>query len=143
MILLFVIANGLLASQIMEVHASWYLFALDFLLAISFFFRLRLFDELIKDYETDLKINPSRPLARGLLTQKQVWQCVLGLMIFEIALSAWIGWHALSGFLIAIGYSLLMYKEFFIGDWLRKHLTTYAVTHTFVSALLGFVWPES
>jgi 4-hydroxybenzoate polyprenyltransferase len=31
-----------------------------------------------------------------------------------------------------------MYEEFFIGDQLRPHLTTYAISHTFVSVLLGF-----
>lgn len=137
MIVLFVIANGMLASQIMGIHANLGLYALAFLLALSFFLRLRLFDEL-KDYETDLKINPTRPLARGILAPQQVWNGALCLIIFEILLSGAIGFHALSAQLIAIGYSLLMYKEFFIGPWLRPHLTMYAVTHTFVSALLGF-----
>ena len=37
----------------------------------------------------------------------------------------------------AIGYSLLMYKEFFIGKYIRPHLTTYAVSHTVVTVLLA------
>ena len=32
----------------------------------------------------------------------------------------------------AQAYSLLMYVEFFIGSWLRPHLTTYAFSHTIV-----------
>ena len=46
MILLFVIANGLMASHMMVVHTDWWRYLLAFLLALSFFFRLRLFDEL-------------------------------------------------------------------------------------------------
>src|SRR5262249_49861480 len=32
----------------------------------------------------------------------------------------------------------LMYREFFVGRWLRPRLTLYAVTHTAVSILLGY-----
>jgi 4-hydroxybenzoate polyprenyltransferase len=137
MILLFVLADGLLASHLMHVQIEWLLYIPAFLLALSFFFRLRLFDE-IKDYETDLKINPTRPLARGILTIKQVWDVDLYLIGFEIVLAGLISWYALVAQLIAIGYSLLMYREFFIGSWLRKHLTIYAETHTFVSVLIAY-----
>lgn len=137
MILLFVLADGLLASHVMQVQTGWFLYIPAFFLALSFFFRLRLFDE-IKDYEIDLKMNPTRPLARGILTVSQVWNVDLCLIGFEIILSGLISWYALIAQLIAIGYSLLMYREFFIGTWLRKHLTTYAVTHTFVSVLIAY-----
>ncbi|UOF01079.1 UbiA prenyltransferase family protein [Bdellovibrio reynosensis] len=103
---------------------------------LSFFFRMRLFDE-IKDYEVDLKVNPTRPLARGILSVIQVKKALIGLIIFELVLAACFGRNAFLIHAMAIGYSLLMYEEFFIGEILRPHLTTYAVTHTFVSVLLG------
>lgn len=105
------------------------------LLCFSFFLRLRLFDEL-KDYETDLEINPTRPLARGLLSRKTVKQGFMILTIFEIILAAFLDITLVHG--IAVAYSYVMYKEFFCGKFLSQHLTTYAVTHTFVSTLLGF-----
>jgi 4-hydroxybenzoate polyprenyltransferase len=137
MILLFVIADGMLASHLMQVHSPWYMYVPAFFLALSFFFRLRLFDE-IKDYEVDLQINPTRPLARGVLTVQQVWKADMGLIVFEIILAGFVSRYALMAQLVAIGYSLLMYKEFFIGRWLRPKLTTYAVTHTFVSTLIAY-----
>ena len=106
------------------------------LAVLTFFFKLRLYDEL-KDFEHDLKFNPGRPLARGLLTRDEVKTGVFLCLLIENLL-----WLALSPgtwiiFFVAVGYSLLMYNEFFLGPKLRSHLTTYAVTHTFVSALIS------
>jgi 4-hydroxybenzoate polyprenyltransferase len=47
------------------------------------------------------------------------------------------GWWSLASALVAIGYSLLMYKEFFVRRWLRAHLTTYAITHTLVIVFIS------
>jgi len=110
--------------------------AIAFTVALAFFLRLRIFDE-IKDFETDLKVNPTRPLARGLIKIPEAKIAVTILTIFELALLAILSpWLALSH-LLAVAYSFLMYQEFFIGDILRPHLTTYAVLHTFVSVLVG------
>ncbi len=137
MIFFFVGGNGVIAQHLTGAKTSWLSYAAAFVLALSFFLRLRFYDE-IKDYETDLKHNPQRPLARGVLTPGQVWNSSLYLIAFEVILAGWIGIYALFTQLVAIGYSLLMYKEFFIGKWLRPHLTLYAITHTLVSAFLGY-----
>ncbi len=107
------------------------------LLALCFLFRLRCFDE-IKDYTTDAHVNPERPLPRGVLTVRQVKGMIAALTMLELALAAVVGWTVLVTHLIAVGYSYLMYREFFIGDYLRPRLTAYAVTHTFSSVLLGY-----
>jgi 4-hydroxybenzoate polyprenyltransferase len=109
---------------------------LAFVLAISFFLRLRVFDE-IKDYATDLKVNPTRPLARGLISIKEAKAALVALFAFEIALLALLSPVLVASHLLAMGYSLLMYREFFAGDFLRPHLTTYATLHTFSSVLIG------
>lgn len=136
MIVVFTAVNGLFLCQ--ETGVDWKAsrFALTLVLMLSFFFRMRLFDE-IKDYEVDLKVNPSRPLARGILKIIEVKQALLILIVFELLLAAILGWNSFVIHGLAIGYSLLMYEEFFIGDFLRPHLTTYAVTHTFSSFLLA------
>ncbi len=104
---------------------------------LCFFFRMRLFDE-VKDYEVDLNINPHRPLARGLISIREVKRTILGLIVFELVLMSNLGVVPFFLYLFALFYSLLMYEEFFIGDWLRPHLTTYAVTHTIVVGFLSY-----
>lgn len=136
MILVFTIANGLYLTEALLANFPWQRAALVIILMLSFFFRMRCFDE-IKDYEVDLKINPSRPLARGVLSVSQVKKGLFFLILFELILAGYLGFWPFIIHSLAVLYSLLMYEEFFIGDWLRPHLTTYAVTHTFVSVLLG------
>jgi 4-hydroxybenzoate polyprenyltransferase len=106
------------------------------ILGMSFFFRMRLFDE-IKDYDVDLVINPARPLARGLITVPEVKRGILVLIILELLLAGTLGILTFLLYILAVFYTLLMYEEFFIGDWLRPRLTTYAVSHTIVVSLLG------
>ena len=106
------------------------------ILGICFFFRMRLFDE-IKDYDVDLVINPTRPLARGLIKVPEVKRAILFIILLELCLAWTLGLITFLLYVAAIFYSLLMYEEFFIGDWLRPKLPTYAVTHTIVVTLLG------
>lgn len=100
------------------------------------FFRLRLFDE-IKDSETDAKHHPERPLPRGLLTKNEVLRAIYIIIPLEILLFGFYGLWALLSALVATSYSLVMYKEFFVKKWLRSHLTTYAVTHTFIVVFIS------
>lgn len=136
MIVAFTAANGLYLAKMESIPWNWFRFAMAFVLMLSFFFRMRLFDE-IKDYEVDLKINPTRPLARGILSVTQVKHALMILILLELVIVSQLGLPSFLVHVLGIGYSLLMYEEFFIGDLLRPHLTTYAVSHTFVSVLLG------
>jgi 4-hydroxybenzoate polyprenyltransferase len=138
LIVLFVTANYLFAKRVsggLELPPIGLLFI--GIATFCFFFRMRLFDE-IKDYEIDLKINPHRPLARGLISVREVKRTIIGLIILELILISNLGLVPFFLYLFALFYSLLMYEEFFIGDWLRPHLTTYAVSHTIVVAFLSF-----
>jgi len=107
-----------------------------FLIVFMFFFRLRCFDE-IKDYQVDLQHNPERPLARGLLTLAQTKGMIFALVIAELVLVLIFFQSDLWLYLIALVYSFLMFFEFFVGRLIRPHLTFYALTHTFVSSLVG------
>jgi hypothetical protein len=115
---------------------SWARIGLAFILALCFFLRLRLFDE-IKDFATDLAVNPTRPLARGLVTIPETKRAILILSVFELSLLFFLSPLIAASHLLAMIYSFVMYKEFFMGSVLRPHLTTYAVLHTFVSVLVG------
>lgn len=136
MILLFTSSHAAYLKQTQGWIWNWGLWAYVTTFIFSFFLRMRLFDE-IKDYEVDLKINPTRPLARGLLKIAEVKKALLILILVELVMVWNLGPLAFLVHATAIGYSLLMYEEFFVGDFLRPHLTTYAVTHTFVCSLLG------
>jgi 4-hydroxybenzoate polyprenyltransferase len=141
MILLFAIVNAMYAVVYTGTPWLWGKFLVTLLIVLSFFFRMRLFDE-IKDLQTDLNLNPHRPLPRGLLQIKQVKKMIVHLIVFEVIFSFLVlGIYAGLQILFAITYSLLMYREFFIGDFLRPKLTAYAVSHTFVVMLLAlFIW---
>lgn len=99
------------------------------LATLIFFFKLRLFDE-VKDFESDKINHPDRPLPRGLFKKGDILKLVFVTITAELILFGLYGLWAFVTSILAIGYSLLMYQEFFIRKWLRSHLTTYAITHT-------------
>lgn len=101
-----------------------------------FFFKLRLLDE-VKDAESDAVHHPERPLPRRILSESEVTRTAFIMMVAEITLFSYYGSWAFLSVMIAVGYSLVMYKEFFVKSWLREHLATYAVTHTFVVVFLS------
>jgi len=133
----FVLGNGGVAAAATGTGRPWLGFAIAGVMSLLFFFRLRCFDE-IKDYELDLVINPTRPLPRGAVSIPAVKRAFLIIAAVELAIAAALGPRVLATHTIALAYSFLMYREFFIGPRIRPHLTTYAVTHTFVSVLLGY-----
>lgn len=136
MILLFTGANGIYLVTAEHLPWNWGRFGIVFILLLSFFLRMRVFDE-IKDYETDLVINPHRPLARGVASFRQVKRGLFVFSVLELVLAWNLGFWPFVMHVIAMYYSVMMFEEFFLGDHLRPHLTSYAVTHTFVSVLLG------
>lgn len=134
MITLFVLFHLAISGNIGMIGERNVLISLLF--CFSFFFKLRLYDEL-KDYRTDIINNPTRPLPRGLLTLKDVRLAVVVTFIIEFLLTLKALPHVKFLTLALWGYSLLMYKEFFISKFLENKLTTYAMTHTFVVIILS------
>lgn len=100
------------------------------------FLHLRIFDE-IKDYEKDLTVHPERPLPRGLISIPEAKKMAVSVILVEIVLSLIIGLPSLVASGCVIGYSLLMYKEFFVREWLRPRLAIYAFTHTAISCCMS------
>lgn len=136
MVAVFIVGHILLAKSVGFVTLKAWQFPFLFIGVVFFFTKLRFYDE-IKDYETDIIFNPTRPLPRGLVTHQDLYKgIILSIIIETIAFSL----CSTAGILcaaLAIGYSLLMYKEFFIGKYIRPHLTTYAMSHTVVTILLS------
>jgi acyl-CoA synthetase (AMP-forming)/AMP-acid ligase II/4-hydroxybenzoate polyprenyltransferase len=100
------------------------------------FFHLRVFDE-HKDYAEDCRYHPHRVLQRGLITLRHLK--ILGALAIglELSLAALVGWPALVALLLALGFSLLMLKEFFLGAWLRERFLLYSLSHMLIMPLLA------
>ena len=105
------------------------------LATLAFFFKLRLYDEL-KDHEEDARVYPDRPLVCGVLRPRHLKAGIAVCFAVELAGMGALGTGALAGMGMAIAYSMLMYREFFLRGFLRPRLTTYAVVHTVVTVLL-------
>lgn len=105
--------------------------AVGFLAAYGYFFLLRVFDE-HKDYAHDKIAHPHRVLQRGLITLQHLR--VAGSIAVAVQLGAsllldggvgpvTLAWAA------ALVWSVLMAREFFVGEWLRPRLVLYAFSH--------------
>ena len=116
-------------SDVISVLVTW-----------SFFLVLRIFDE-HKDYELDCKNHPQRVLQSGLITLghlriagsiaitvQVIWSLLIDKGIGQVSM-AWLAMFV---------WTCLMGKEFFIAEWLNRHLTLYAVSHMLVMPLI--VW---
>lgn len=105
---------------------------------LAVFFHLRVFDE-HKDFDSDVAAYPERVLSRGDVTLKDLK--IAG----GVAIATEIGVAGLLGPKVAIAwgatfvFTLLMAKEFFVGEWLSKRLVLYAITHNPVVAGLAVV----
>ena len=103
-----------------------------------FFFHLRVFDE-HKDYAEDLVHYPHRILQSGVITLRDL-RVLGGLAIaMQVMLSALRGPAAFVAWLAAFLFSVLMLKEFFVRDWLKRHFLIYAVSHLLVMPLLALL----
>lgn len=107
---------------------------------ISFFFRLRVFDE-IKDFKTDMINHPQRVLQSGRVSLQQLVIISAALTLSEIVWNYWMGSITVLCWLIALIYSLLMRYEFFISAFLRRRLFLYACTHMLIMPLvILWIW---
>ncbi len=137
MILVFISAHILVVNPVKTIFASSMNEIMLVIGVVAFYFKLRLYDE-VKDYELDVVINKTRPLPRGLLTHKDMYRGMVACILIELIAFSIMGLNSLITAIIAIIYSLIMYKEFFIPEKIRPYLTTYALVHTVVTVLLSF-----
>lgn len=136
MIILFITAHYLLARSLGLVQITYFSLLPLFIGVTLFYFKLRLYDE-VKDYELDVIINKTRPLPRGLVSHEGMYRGMAFCILVELICFGILGKHAIVAITIPILYSLLMYKEFFIREKIRPHLTTYAMLHTIVTTFLS------
>ncbi len=105
-------------------------------MVLLFLFHLRVFDE-HKDYEIDQRTRPDRPVQRGLITLNQLKVAGVIAVAAEIVLALLPGPLAAAYYALPLGFSLLMFFEFFAGEWLSARLFLYAFSHTLVMPLVA------
>jgi 4-hydroxybenzoate polyprenyltransferase len=116
---------------------GWAVAALGALATVSFFFRLRVFDE-EKDFALDAVNHPQRVLQTGRVTLPQLRALAWAGAALEAGWSAAQGLDTLVLWLLALGYSVLMRVEFGVGRWLRGRLVLYALSHMLIMPLV--IW---
>jgi 4-hydroxybenzoate polyprenyltransferase len=114
---------------------GWRQTVVAFASSLLFFLQLRLADE-FKDYEDDLRYRRYRPVPRGLV---KLWELALiwaGCAGLQLLLALWLSWRLLSLLGITWAYLLMMSKEFFVPNWLKRHAVVYMVTHMVIMPLI-------
>ena len=111
---------------------------LGYITLLCFFLHLRIFDD-HKDFAEDSRNFPNRVLQRGEITLhalKRIGAMAIGL---ELVLGWLAGPAALVSVLVVFGYSLLMLKEFFVRNWLKRHFLIYVSSHMLIMPLLAMI----
>lgn len=111
--------------------------AVGFLTSYCLFFLLRLFDE-FKDAEEDAKYRPYRAVPRGLVSLVEVRWMIVAVTVLVVAMNALLDPRLLLPLAGAYAYILLMWREFFVPRWLRRHPVPYMLTHMVVMPLIDF-----
>jgi 4-hydroxybenzoate polyprenyltransferase len=105
-----------------------------------FLAQIRLMDE-YKDFDKDKIAHPDRPLPRGLFTHAEFGLWISRFNITMILLAVIMGFllNSVAGILFAVGtvYLYLMFREFFVGEWLSKRPLLYAITHQLILFPMG------
>lgn len=113
---------------------------LGYITILCFFLHIRIFDD-HKDYAADCRHFSHRVLQRGIVRLRELR--TLGVLAIgcEIVLAAICGPAALLAVLVALAFSVLMLKEFFLGDWLKQRFLLYASIHMLIMPLLAMtIW---
>ena len=101
-----------------------------------FAFLLRVYDE-HKDFAHDAATRPDRPVQRGLITLAQL-RVLGGIAVAgQLALALPYGAVPAVAYAAVLGYSVLMYVEFFAKQWLEPRFVLYALSHTAVMSILA------
>ena len=100
----------------------------------ALFFLLRVSDE-YKDHKDDLAHRTYLPVIRGLISLKEL--AVTGIILFSTAVVINVIYfpQVLPFLGLAFGYLLLMRYEFGIGEWLKRNMHWYIVSHMVIIPL--------
>ncbi len=116
---------------------AWPILLAGAITSFCLFLLLRLFDE-FKDREDDARWRPYRPVPRGLVSLAEIRGCIFAAFAVAAAASVLANPRLLAPLALASGYVLLMWREFFVPRWLRRHPIVYMLSHMFVMPVIDF-----
>lgn len=106
-----------------------------FVTSLLFFLQLRIADE-FKDFEDDSKYRPYRAVPRGLVTLRELAWVGIGAAAIQLALALLLDPTIVPILALAWIYLALMTREFFVGDWLKRHPVLYMTSHMIILPLV-------
>lgn len=109
----------------------------SFITSFTVFALLRIADE-HKDFEEDSKYRPYRPVPRGLVKLSELRNIGIALLIVQVIFALVLDYTLVPLLFIAWLYLVMMRKEFFCGEWLRKRHVTYMLSHMLIMPILDF-----
>lgn len=109
-----------------------------YLTLLCFFLHLRIFDD-HKDYAADCRHFPDRVLQQGVVTLGDLKILGIAAIVLEFTLAAICGYATVIALLAAFVFSVLMLKEFFVAEWLKRRFLVYASVHMLIMPLLSLV----
>jgi 4-hydroxybenzoate polyprenyltransferase len=114
---------------------GWTPFTLAVFGGMVFLAQIRFMDEL-KDFEKDKVAHPERPLPRGLFTLEEFGRFIrvsnAGMVFVSVLAAALVSIRAGIYFAFGAFYLFLMFKEFYLKDWLGGRPILYAISHQFI-----------
>jgi 4-hydroxybenzoate polyprenyltransferase len=96
-----------------------------------FLLRIRLWDE-IKDFNYDSKHHGARPVQKGILSLPNIKKMALAVLVIEFLIQFFLPYQALVIFFIALIYSFLMFKNFYIKDFENKSFAFCLLAHQII-----------
>ncbi|MBC8137375.1 MAG: UbiA family prenyltransferase [Fibrella sp.] len=114
---------------------AWQNLAVSFITALLFFLLLRIADE-FKDFEDDSRWRPYRAVPRGLVKLRELGIVAVFAGIIQVILAFVLSPGLLPYLFVVWVWLALMTKEFFVGDWLKKHPVLYMVSHMAIMPLI-------
>ncbi len=103
--------------------------------ALVCFFLLRVLDE-HKDADSDRRWRSELPVPRGLVSLGELRAVTAGLALVALVANALVAPVLLLPLGLFAAWAALMTREFFVRDWLRRHLGAYLVTHMLIMPML-------
>lgn len=133
---IYFLAKSIAAIDQQQLLVDWRDF-FGMLIPACHLFLLRVFDE-HKDFETDAQFYPHRVVQRGLFTLSDIRK--LGYLAILVQLLSYsfvrVGILSDLAFLLLWAWTLLMTKEFFCKDFLKRKLFLYGFLHLLITPIL-------
>lgn len=108
-----------------------------FACSLAFFFQLRVADE-FKDAAEDKQHRPYRPVPRGLVSLGELRLAGIFTAVGQLTLCLTVKPTLIPLLLVAWVYLALMTREFFVGNWLRKHPVIYMTSHMMILPIVDY-----